>query len=1067
MSTNRLAWIQRWSKRSGAIAAIVGILVLLGWVFDLQILKSIVPSLPSMKVSAAISLILGGSSLWLWHQDRRKDSSEVTRQGWRDRASSLLALMMSFISLLTLIHYSFKSNFWSSQTLVSQPVQAMELTFLAPMAPNTALCFLLLGGAIALLHQRKYGIAQGCAYSSFLIALLSMTGHVFGVKFFYHAASATGMAIHASAAILILSLGILFAEPNQSWLGEITSSNSGGIAARRLLPVALLVPFLSGGLFLSSYRANTLSAETGLLLRTNFNVLVMSSIIWWNAKYLNRVDQQRQQIAEELRQTNEHLESEVAKRIYALSQSEERWKLAMTASNDVVWDLNLATNEVFRSESWYDLIGIEPREANNNNSDWVDRIHPEDIDRVLATNAAYLSHKVPIYRVEYRLRCHTGYHWVVSQGKAYWNEHGQALRLIGSMRDISEQKKIEENLRASYSLIHSVINGIPDPIFVKAESGRYVLVNQATAKQTGRSVEAFIGHCDDELFPASIAQELQKNDRQVMRQGKTITIEESISTDDSIQTFLASKSPWRDADDNIIGVIGFTKDISDRKQTEIALQHSEERLRSLTQATAQIVWTTTADGQMHEPQPSFAAYTGQSFEQYQGWGWAETLHPNDRDRTVQIWTRAVETQTLYENEVRLLGANGEYRYFWVRGVPILTEDGSIREWVGANLDITDRKYAELNLQQSEERLRTILENMPVMLDALDESGNVLVWNQECERITGYSAEEMINTSNALQLLYPDPAYLEPMMASWAATGNNYRNWEWDLVSKDGTTRTISWSNISDTFPIPGWAMWGIGVDVTDRKRAERSLRELNATLEQRIEQRTAELMAANKELEAFSYSVSHDLRAPLRGIDGFSKVLVQRYGDQLDEKGKHYLDRIVAGVQRMGDLIDDLLMLSRVTRTEMQRSQVNLSTIATEIAEALQATQPTRSVDWKIVPNITANGDAKLLKIALENLLTNAWKFTSTRTHPCIQFNSMLSENRQMIYFVQDNGAGFDMAYEDKLFQAFQRLHSVSEFAGTGIGLATVQRIMHRHGGRIWAKGEVEQGATFYFALQQ
>lgn len=169
----------------------------------------------------------------------------------------------------------------------------------------------------------------------------------------------------------------------------------------------------------------------------------------------------------------------------------------------------------------------------------------------------------------------------------------------------------------------------------------------------------------------------------------------------------------------------------------------------------------------------------------------------------------------------------------------------------------------------------------------------------------------------------------------------------------------------------------------------------------------------------------------------------------------------------MGDLIDDLLMLSRVTRTEMQRSQVNLSTLVAEIAEGLQATDPARLVAWKIMPNITANGDAKLLKIALENLLSNAWKFTSAKTHSCVEFNSMLSETGQVIYFVKDNGAGFDMAYENKLFQAFQRLHSTSDFAGTGIGLATVQRIIYRHGGRIWAKGSVDQGATFYFTLQQ
>jgi signal transduction histidine kinase len=239
----------------------------------------------------------------------------------------------------------------------------------------------------------------------------------------------------------------------------------------------------------------------------------------------------------------------------------------------------------------------------------------------------------------------------------------------------------------------------------------------------------------------------------------------------------------------------------------------------------------------------------------------------------------------------------------------------------------------------------------------------------------------------------------------------------------------------------------------ERKRAEEEIRTSNQQLE-----------VANKELEAFSYSVSHDLRAPLRSIDGFSQALLEDYAEKLDEEGKDYLLRVRASTQRMGELIDDMLNLSRVTRREMRRERVDLSAMAHALAAKLQQSAPDRQVDFVIADGLSAEGDARLLRIVMDNLLGNAWKYASKHPRARIEFG-FAQNNGQSAYFVRDDGAGFDMAYADKLFGAFQRLHRQTEFSGTGIGLATVQRIMHRHGGRVWAEGEVEKGATFYFTL--
>jgi signal transduction histidine kinase len=267
------------------------------------------------------------------------------------------------------------------------------------------------------------------------------------------------------------------------------------------------------------------------------------------------------------------------------------------------------------------------------------------------------------------------------------------------------------------------------------------------------------------------------------------------------------------------------------------------------------------------------------------------------------------------------------------------------------------------------------------------------------------------------------------------------------------------------------------LNILDDFEAEKNkVEEINQQLEREIEERerveaqikgvNTELLAANKELEAFSYSVSHDLRAPLRGIDGFTLALLEDYADKLDDGGKDYLRRVRAATQRMGTLIDDLLNLSRVTRSEMSRERTDLGAIARTIASELQRAQPERKAEFRIDEDLIAFVDSHLIRIVLENLLGNAWKFTSKRDSCLIEFGRTRCDGK-LTYYVKDDGAGFDPAYASRLFGAFQRLHDKKEFPGTGVGLATVQRIVHRHGGEIWAESAVEKGATFYFTISE
>ncbi len=385
--------------------------------------------------------------------------------------------------------------------------------------------------------------------------------------------------------------------------------------------------------------------------------------------------------------------------------------------------------------------------------------------------------------------------------------------------------------------------------------------------------------------------------------------------------------------------------------------------------------------------------------------------------------------------------------------PIVTKDGIVI--LSAIRDISERKRAEA-------RFRKLLEAAPDALVVVNQKGEIVLINAQVEKLFGYQQPEL--EEKKVELLIPERfrgGHSGQRDVYCAHPGVRPMGAGMDLfgLHKDGHEFPVEIS-LSPLETEEGVLVLSAIRDITERKRAENKIRQLN----EELARSNAELLAVNKELEGFSYSVAHDLRAPLRAIDGFSLAIVEDCGDRLRPEERAHLDRVRAAAARMGQLIDDMLNLARTARCELVRSRVDLSRTASEIAEQLQKSEPERKAAFAISPDLIVDGDPTLLRAVLENLLGNAWKFTSKRSHANIEFGHR-AEAQQSIFFVRDNGVGFDMAYADKLFGVFQRLHDGSQFPGTGVGLATVQRILHRHGGRIWADSIAEQGATFYFAL--
>jgi PAS domain S-box-containing protein len=382
----------------------------------------------------------------------------------------------------------------------------------------------------------------------------------------------------------------------------------------------------------------------------------------------------------------------------------------------------------------------------------------------------------------------------------------------------------------------------------------------------------------------------------------------------------------------------------------------------------------------------------------------------------------------------------------------------------SRIQLLRSETARLHADEDAQRLLQAIDSTSAVIYMRDREGRYLLVNRRYEELFGVSRREITGLT--------DHDLFAPEVAD-AFRANDLKAFE---LGAEIQTEEVAphpdgpHTYITVKYPLVDaagrhYAVCGISTDITDLKRAEEEARRLNTGLEARVRERTAELEASTRELDAFAYSVSHDLRAPLRAVAGFSELLLEEHADALDATGRDYLDRVVSATARMSGLIDDLLTLSRATRSEPVWRQVDLTAIARRILAELEADDPDRRTEVTVDEAMTAVGDPALLELALQNLIANAWKFTAKQDKALIHVGSRQLPGGRRAFFVRDTGAGFDMRYVDKLFVPFQRLHSREEFAGTGIGLAIVGRIIARHGGRIWAEGQPERGAVFNFEL--
>jgi PAS domain S-box-containing protein len=500
-------------------------------------------------------------------------------------------------------------------------------------------------------------------------------------------------------------------------------------------------------------------------------------------------------------------------------------------------------------------------------------------------------------------------------------------------------------------------------------------------------------------------------------------------------------------------------ELNERKQAEEALGESEKRYRTLFESAAEGILIAEGEAKKFKyANPAVCTMLGYSQEELTKMSVSD-IHPKTLlEHVLADFATQARGEKILSSALPCLKKDGTIIYADIKAAKAIIDGRECN--VGFFTDITERKKMEEAIRESEEKFSKAFHSSPNIIAIIRlKDHRIIDINENYVDFTGYGREEVIGHDAAEFNSWVDNDKHERILKILEEEGR-VRSEEVLLRKRSGEINTALLS--IELINIGGEpCMLSESIDITRLKRAEEDLKQAMSSLEQS----SALLAATNKELESFSYSVSHDLRSPLRSIDGFSQALLEDYKDRLDEHGQEYLNRLRGASQKMGELIDGLLKLSRLTRSEMHQEKVDLSTLAEEITTRLQETQPERRAKFIISSGLTANGDSQMLRVLLENLLGNAWKFTSKIPQANIEFGSNNNGNRKA-FFVKDNGAGFDMAYADKLFNAFQRLHDTAEFPGTGIGLATVQRIINRHGGSIRAEGTVGKGATFYFTLE-
>lgn len=717
----------------------------------------------------------------------------------------------------------------------------------------------------------------------------------------------------------------------------------------------------------------------------------------------------------------------------------------------------------YLNKLWFDVTGQQNDEALG--FGWLDATHPDDKEQAGKAFTVANENKTDFQSV-YRLKTKRGeYRWVIDIGRPKF-VNGSFEGFVGSVVDIHDQKLAEEEKRR----LAAILETSDDFVGLATLDLKMIYVNPIGLSKLGwnnfegRSMLDAI-HPDDRdyasnvLLPKLLSGKGFKHEIRFLHASKNEPI-----------WFLWNGIPILDPDTGEVkSVATISPDITEIKKIQQALKESEQRFQAAVDAVHGNVWTNTAEGKMEGVQPGWSKLTGQSYQEYAGYGWATAVHPDDAQPTIDAWNEAVRERKTFIFEHRLRTSNGEWRSFSIRAIPLRNSDGTIREWVGVHTDITEERKAQMELAESEERFRIMADASPNIVWALNPDGSQKYLNKFAVNYLGITLRQALDM-NWEPLIHPDDLQSTSDAVSFAISNRRPYSKEHRLRRHDGEYRWFlsqgepSYYKNGDLY---GYV--GSGYDIHEWKLAEAELRQNEKKLEELVKDRTKELERSNEDLLQFAHVASHDLKEPIRKIQTFTFRLHDEISNMLTERPRVYIDKILNAAARMNSMVEGVLQYSSINAAEnVYTDTIDLTRTIQSIEDDLEVLIQQKSARIQYTTLHTLTGSSVLIYQLFYNLINNSLKFSKTGVDPVIEISSqqLIQNGKDYLKIdVVDNGIGFEPAFSLKIFDSFSRLNSKDKFEGTGLGLALCKKIAERHRGTIEAIGEKGKGALFRILL--
>jgi PAS domain S-box-containing protein len=851
--------------------------------------------------------------------------------------------------------------------------------------------------------------------------------------------------------------------------GELTFVKKNGHSLNFLLSLNALPSEILNGVCILFSDITELIAQRRKMIHLN---AVMEQKVTDRTSDLNiTINELAKEIAERKRSENALRETELLKSGLLLKYNE-----AQHISKIGSWEWDLKNSQVWWSDETYLIFGTTPRDYHPDFESNSKFIHPDDLEPYGRMFELSFQTGEPLF-FECRLIMTDGrLKYCEARGKLIYDEDHNPVSFIGTIADITERKHIEKLLMESEQRFRSYFSLGLLGMAITSVDMKWIEVNDTICSFLGYSSEELMQKTWAELtHPDDINIDVRKFDQVLKNEIDGYKIDKRFirKNGNTIYTELAVRC-IRDAENKVMYFVALINDITERKLSEQSLYKLSRRLELALRSSGagswdwdiingNIVWSSHMFQLLGLDQQKNIA----SFD-----NWRAVLHPEDIELAETRINEALKDHSQLNSDYRVILPSGQIRWINATGEGIYDERGIPVQMAGICTDITERKESDLKLKESEEKFKNLVWDMQVGVLLQGPKSEILLCNPKALELLGMNEDQILGKSsldpewNVIHedgspfpgKAHPVPQAIETLLPVRNVIMGVYNpvihDRLWLLVealpqlSNDGTL-----NQVVCTF-----------IDISERKHAEAQIINMNEVLEQKVVKRTEQLRNSNKELEAFSYSVSHDLRAPLRAVHGYTNILLEEYEDKLDDEAKRLCRIISSSAIKMSGLIDDLLSFSRIGRTSVNPGWLDMNSLVDSVLGDSNVAENINRINYITGKLHRSFGDANLIKLVWNNLIYNAIKYSSKEQTPEIAIGSK-NEGNMINYYIKDNGVGFDMQYINKLFGVFQRLHSETEFEGNGVGLAIVQRIVSKHGGRVWAEGEVGKGATFWFCL--